>query len=130
MSQIVHCGRNCSWRQRGNRTGHCSGCHETFDGIEAFDRHQTVPDGRVVCADPATLTHVGEAREGELVYKSRTDDLGTTYWSLAPSAEQAERWAAVVAERARARATSAEPAVQVPKGGSGETEPSEGGEAA
>lgn len=33
----------------GSRTGHCSGCCETFIGLEAFDAHQT-PDGdRVRC---------------------------------------------------------------------------------
>ncbi|PPF56068.1 hypothetical protein C5B94_03875 [Clavibacter michiganensis] len=45
------CGK--SWRQRGNRTGHCAACHETFEGITAFDAHQAQqPDGSVKCRDP------------------------------------------------------------------------------
>ena len=31
------CGR--TWKQRGNRTGHCARCHETFEGVTLFDRH-------------------------------------------------------------------------------------------
>lgn len=43
---------NVIWRQSGNRTGHCSACHRTFDGVEAFDRHQTTHNGVVTCHDP------------------------------------------------------------------------------
>lgn len=52
---ITHpaCGK--SWVQRGNMSGHCSKCHETFYGMRAFDRHQTHDeDGKVVCHDPAS----------------------------------------------------------------------------
>ena len=49
------CGK--TWKQRGNRTGHCGGCHETFEGIALFDAHQRVgPDGEVTCLDPAVMT--------------------------------------------------------------------------
>lgn len=49
------CGK--SWLQRGNRTGHCSKCHETFEGVALFDAHQSLDDaGRVICADPRTMT--------------------------------------------------------------------------
>ena len=45
------CGK--SWRQRGNRTGHCAGCHETFEGLAVFDAHQRQnPDGTVLCLNP------------------------------------------------------------------------------
>ena len=48
------CGK--TWKQRGNRTGHCSGCHQTFEGLALFDAHQRLrPDGSVICADPATM---------------------------------------------------------------------------
>lgn len=43
------CGK--SWRQRGNRTGHCSGCHETFEGLSLFDAHRKGG----VCADPRKM---------------------------------------------------------------------------
>lgn len=47
------CGK--SWVQRGNRTSHCSQCHETFEGITLFDRHQVRRDGVIVCLDPQAL---------------------------------------------------------------------------
>lgn len=51
---ITHgaCGR--SWVQRGNRSGHCAGCHETFYGLRAFDGHRQ--DG--ACLDPTTKPDV------------------------------------------------------------------------
>lgn len=55
MSEVKHgaCGK--SWKQRGNRSGHCSGCHVTFYGITAFDQHHTRGDGGgPICVDPAT----------------------------------------------------------------------------
>lgn len=43
----------CGVRWTGLHTSHCGahGCHRTFSGITAFDRHQT-PEG---CQDPARL---------------------------------------------------------------------------
>lgn len=53
MSNIVAHGQcGIKWTQVGNRTGHCSGCHLTFQGERAFDNHQTIKDGRVTCLDP------------------------------------------------------------------------------
>lgn len=52
-TKITHptCGK--SWNQHGNRTGHCSNCHETFEGLSLFDWHQTLADdGSVNCRDP------------------------------------------------------------------------------
>lgn len=50
------CGK--SWPQYGNRTGHCGGCHETFEGLSLFDAHQrSGPDGQPVCADPAGMEY-------------------------------------------------------------------------
>ena len=65
------CGQ--SWRQSGNRTGHCSGCHQNFDGLSAFDRHRR--DGK--CLDPASLFD----KDGESVFLGRSDDIAT-YWRL------------------------------------------------
>lgn len=53
MTLTTHgaCGK--TWNQRGNRTGHCAACHETFEGISLFDWHQELQaDGRVKCRDP------------------------------------------------------------------------------
>jgi hypothetical protein len=48
------CGKR--WKQRGNRTGHCAKCHETFEGISTFDQHQRMnDDGSVTCLDPAKV---------------------------------------------------------------------------
>lgn len=62
MSAILShpaCGR--SWTQHGNRTGHCSGCHETFEGLSLFDAHQRIEaDGSVICLSPASMMYHGE----------------------------------------------------------------------
>ena len=48
------CGKG--WKQHGNRTGHCGGCHETFEGLAVFDSHQSQsPDGTTICANPETV---------------------------------------------------------------------------
>lgn len=47
------CGK--SWLQVGNQTGHCGGCHLTFSGLGAFERHQRMIDGRSVCLSPLAL---------------------------------------------------------------------------
>ena len=53
------CGK--SWKQRGNRTGHCAGCHETFEGIALFDAHQRVSaDGKLVCLAPDRMIFRGK----------------------------------------------------------------------
>lgn len=48
------CGR--SWKQRGNTTGHCSRCHETFEGLSVFDAHFfTDTDGKRKCRHPSEV---------------------------------------------------------------------------
>jgi hypothetical protein len=48
------CGKR--WKQCGNRTGHCAKCHETFEGITVFDKHQRMnEDGSVTCRNPADV---------------------------------------------------------------------------
>lgn len=55
------CSLDHVWLQRGNTTGHCSRCHETFEGVTLFDAHQTIgDDGRTVCADPRQMTVRGK----------------------------------------------------------------------
>ncbi|MEJ6490728.1 hypothetical protein PQI23_13460 [Leucobacter sp. USCH14] len=54
----AECGK--TWRQRGNRTGHCSGCHETFEGEALFDAHRTtLADGSRGCLDPNEMKFRG-----------------------------------------------------------------------
>lgn len=55
------CNCGAVWRQRGNRTGHCSRCHLTWEGISLFDAHQsTGPDGHTICKAPTEMTVKGE----------------------------------------------------------------------
>jgi hypothetical protein len=52
------CGK--SWLQRGNETGHCGGCHQTFEGTALFDAHfRRLQDGRIECKDPAEMEFRG-----------------------------------------------------------------------
>lgn len=43
------CGK--TWEQKGNKSGHCSDCHEVFYGLSAFDKHRK----EMTCRDPLTL---------------------------------------------------------------------------
>jgi hypothetical protein len=73
------------------RTGHCSGCCETFYGIAAFDEHQRRGDaGRVQCLAPA---------EGDQWHRDELDR-----WHLVPSAADLQRLAVVTAARRMERA--------------------------
>lgn len=38
----------------GQRFGHCAGCHRSFMGIVAFDKHRRGPAENRVCIDPET----------------------------------------------------------------------------
>lgn len=50
------CARCQKW-WGGLNTGHCTGCHQTFTGITAFDRHRTGSHARDTrtCLDPAEV---------------------------------------------------------------------------
>ena len=69
------CSCGTRWRQVGNQTGHCSACHLTFGGLDAFDRHRQDVAGRRVCLDPAEAT----TRTGRCIFVARFDGL-TTVW--------------------------------------------------
>lgn len=50
------CGK--TWKQRGNRTGHCSGCHETFEGLGLFDAHRySVSETERGCKNPSEMEY-------------------------------------------------------------------------
>jgi hypothetical protein len=55
------CPKGHVWKQRGNRTGHCSKCHRTFEGIKLFDAHQRTINGVTHCLNPNDMTVAGEA---------------------------------------------------------------------
>lgn len=69
--KVTHgeCGKH--WDQQGSRTGHCSGCHETFTSGTGFDRHQRIRGGQSVCLDPI-----------EVGLEAREDKTGAKVWSL------------------------------------------------
>ena len=58
MSATTHgaCGK--TWTQRGERTSHCGGCHETFGTLSDFDKHRR--EGK--CLPPAE--HLTQDDEG------------------------------------------------------------------
>lgn len=61
MVELTTHGCGKSWKQRGERTGHCGGCHNTFEGNALFEAHfERMPDGRVKCKNPAEMKFKGE----------------------------------------------------------------------
>lgn len=59
--EFVHpkCGKTIV--QRGNKTGHCAKCCETFEGLSLFDAHQrVVAGGRIECLPPAHMKFKGK----------------------------------------------------------------------
>lgn len=54
----IHGACGVVWRQRGDRTGHCSRCHRNWEGVAVFDAHQRLnPDGSVLCLHPTDVRH-------------------------------------------------------------------------
>lgn len=51
------CG-GCDTRWAGVSRCHCAGCHETFSGLELFDRHRRDVRGTPTCLDPAVWAAV------------------------------------------------------------------------
>lgn len=56
MRELTTHGCGKSWLQRGDRTGHCSACHNTFEGNTLFDAHFDRTGGDLICRDPAEMT--------------------------------------------------------------------------
>lgn len=50
----IGCG-GCDSRWGGLLTSHCTGCHQTFSGLTAFDKHRTGSHAKGrFCLDPRT----------------------------------------------------------------------------
>lgn len=52
----------CSARWNGTTTAHCAGCHATFTGPSAFDRHRVLTGEHGRCRDAAALGLVDAGR--------------------------------------------------------------------
>lgn len=82
MTGVLHpaCGKRFP---AGDRTGHCSQCHETFYGLTAFDRHQRSQAGRVRCLIPTTNSEEWRLdAEGRWHYGERmTTEQAAALWS-------------------------------------------------
>jgi uncharacterized C2H2 Zn-finger protein len=95
-----------TWRQSGNRTGHCSACHRTFTSAGAFDRHRRDSDTGRTCIDPGPAW-TGTEGAGHVVYDllvgHGAHDEGTTYWALHTTDEQRAAYAALNEDRKAAR---------------------------
>jgi hypothetical protein len=87
MPNFGACRCGTRWRQIGNKTGHCGGCHRTFSSLTTFDAHQTMRHGKNVCTDPAELlTEAGEPR-----FRTYVDSEGATIWRSADE-QPADAW--------------------------------------
>lgn len=57
MSTFVHakCGKTI--KNRGNRTGHCGNCCETYYGETAWNKHYTTDESmeRIICRSPVPV---------------------------------------------------------------------------
>lgn len=63
-SDFTSCA-GCGRRWSAQRECHCTGCHEHFGSVSAFDRHQTMQlegEGRVTCHPPGELLPSGKPR--------------------------------------------------------------------
>jgi len=68
---------SCKCPIRSGRACHCAKCHTSYTGVEAFDRHQTIENGKVVCRDPATFELNGKP----LFMSHRETPDGKPMWS-------------------------------------------------
>lgn len=59
-----HAACGATWKQRGNQTSHCAGCHHTFEGLTVFDTHRTTTEnGNRTCLPPEKITIQGRPLE-------------------------------------------------------------------
>jgi hypothetical protein len=65
MSCLTH---GCPPPAPGSRRSHCAACHQTFSGLTAFDRHQTLDRTRtgypVICLPPTEFTNLIQRPDG------------------------------------------------------------------
>lgn len=83
MIATCHCGAR--WKQIGNATGHCAGCHNTFSSLAAFDAHFS----GVSHLDPALVTR----STGEPLFVAETGGAqpgNGVIWRLRPTQKQQE----------------------------------------
>jgi hypothetical protein len=78
MTTLTTHGCGKSWKQRGSRTSHCGGCHETFEGLTLFDAHLVhEKDGSLTHLDPRSMRFNGKPLKFDASYGdgawSRTD---------------------------------------------------------
>lgn len=66
----------CPARWGGTKTAHCSGCHQTFTAMGAFDKHRVGDHaaGTRTCANPASVGLVRTSSRGYPCWASPGDD--------------------------------------------------------
>lgn len=81
----------CGKVSRANdQDGHCTACHRTFSGENAFSAHQHLNDGSLVCDDPeTTLTPAGVLKFGPRERPGTTDGVA---WGLGPGWTGPKPW--------------------------------------
>ena len=57
MATTFSCSCDPAIPAHGDSTCHCSGCHQSFAGLQAFDRHRV--DGRCPVPDPDVVDRGG-----------------------------------------------------------------------
>lgn len=57
MSNTISCGCGKTIPAHGDTTCHCAGCHRSFAGLAAFDRHRV--DSRCTAPDPTAVDRGG-----------------------------------------------------------------------
>lgn len=68
----------CGARWSGASTCHCGGCHETFTGYDAFDRHRSQDGEFGSCRHPAEVGLIDAGRGYPCWGSARTD----SRWAL------------------------------------------------
>lgn|SRR5882757_1379094 len=77
----------CGAQWTGTARSHCSGCHQLFSGITAFDEHRR--HGQ--CLDPSGLTPPQELIDG--VWRYPLDEQGKAYFAARKAARIAAQQA-------------------------------------
>lgn len=83
------CAR-CASRWGGLLTAHCGGCHQTFTGITAFDKHRVGPPSNRICLDPSSA--VNENPESDKFGERLFQMSGRAYPCWALEGEKPDFW--------------------------------------